>query len=49
MLAGARDLTVPMPVLASTSASIASENDGVCIGLYCYFYWSVFEVVLVCI
>ena len=44
---GARDLTVPMPVLACTGPSI--ENDDVCIGLYWCLYWSVFEFVLVTI
>ena len=42
-LAGARDSTVPMPVLACTGASI--ENDDVCIGLYSCLYWSVFDCI----
>ena len=40
-LAGAPDLTVPMPVLTCNVASI--ENNDVCIGLYWCLYWSVFE------
>ena len=35
--AGAPDLTVPMPVLVCTVASIENDND-VCLGLYWCLY-----------
>ena len=48
VLVGEPDLTVPMPVLTCTGASIKKMMYvllyiGTCIGLYLCFYWSTFE------
>ena len=50
VLVGEPDLTVPMPVLTCTGASIkkmmyALLYIGTCIGLYLCFYWSTFDCI----